>query len=280
MVTEAPADPLVGLNDVIVGPVVTVKLAELVAVPAGLVTEIFPVVAPVGTVAVILVEESTVNFAADVPLNFTPVAPVKFVPLIVTEVPTGPLVGLNEPMVGAAAPVTLKFVELVAVPSGVVTVIGPVVAPAGTAAVIFVEELIVKTAAVPLNFPGVAQVKLVPLIVTDVPGRPVVGLNEVIFGVTVKLEPLVAVPPGVVSAMAPVVAAAETVAVIFAEHADPMLERERVRNGRWLAAVRALNGAALLSNDVGSPSNGCDEGLMSVAPFDLVADAQFTHYDL
>lgn len=98
MVTEAPADPLVGLNDVIVGPVVTVKLAELVAVPAGVVTEIFPVVAPVGTVAVILVEESTVNFAADVPLNFTPVAPVKFVPLIVTEVPTGPLVGLNEPM--------------------------------------------------------------------------------------------------------------------------------------------------------------------------------------
>lgn len=131
---------------------------------------------------------------------------------------------------------TLKFVELVAVPSGVVTVIGPVVAPAGTAAVIFVEELIVKTAAVPLNFPGVAQVKLVPLIVTDVPGGPVLGLNEVIFGVTVKLEPLVAVPPGVVSAMAPVVAAAETVAVIFAAHADPMLERERVRNGRWLAA--------------------------------------------
>jgi len=36
----------------------------------------------------------------------------------------------------------------------------------------------------------------------------------------------------------------------------------------------------LRSNDVGSSSNGCDERLMSVAPLDLVADAQFPHDDL
>ena len=51
--TAAPATPLVGLKLVIVGEpllVVTVKVWLLVAVPFGLVTEIVPVVAAVGTV--------------------------------------------------------------------------------------------------------------------------------------------------------------------------------------------------------------------------------------
>jgi len=69
-----------------------VKFVELVPVPTELVTVIRPVVAPVGTVAVICVLLLTVNVAF-VPLNLTLVAPVKFVPVIVTEVPTGPLVG-------------------------------------------------------------------------------------------------------------------------------------------------------------------------------------------
>ena len=67
-----------------------------------------------------------------VPLNFTDVAPVKFVPLMVTLVPTGPLVGEKLVMVGGL--VTVKLLLLVAVPSGVVTLTGPVVAPAGTVA--------------------------------------------------------------------------------------------------------------------------------------------------
>ena len=71
--------------------------------------------------------------AAAVPLNVTAVAPVKFVPLIVTLVPTGPLVGAKLVIVGALAP-TVKLLALVAVPPGVVTVSGPVVAPAGTVA--------------------------------------------------------------------------------------------------------------------------------------------------
>ena len=37
------------------------------------------------------------------PLNVTAVAPVKFVPLIVTLVPTGPLVGVKLVIVGACA---------------------------------------------------------------------------------------------------------------------------------------------------------------------------------
>ena len=37
------------------------------------------------------------------PLNVTEVAPVKCEPLIVTEVPTGPLLGENDEMIGASA---------------------------------------------------------------------------------------------------------------------------------------------------------------------------------
>ena len=67
------------------------------------------------------------------PLNETAVAPVKFVPLIVTLVPTGPLVGVKLVIVGGLA-VTVKGLALVAVPPGVVTLTGPVVAPVGTVA--------------------------------------------------------------------------------------------------------------------------------------------------
>jgi hypothetical protein len=154
-----------GENDEIVGlPVVTVNFWALVAVPAGLVTEIFPVVAPVGTVTVIFAEDTTVKDGAETPLNLTLVVPVKLVPLIVTNVPTGPLVGENDEMVGAGtdAEVTAKTQGLVAVPSGVVTLIGPVVAPAGTFVVILVNPFVANVADVPLNLTAVASFRSVP----------------------------------------------------------------------------------------------------------------------
>jgi hypothetical protein len=200
--------------------VVTVKFVELVAVPLGVVTEIGPVVAPEGTVALIRVAFCTEK-VAETPLKRTAVAPVKFVPLIRTEVPTGPLVGLNDVIVGAPVAVTVKFVELVAVPLGVVTRIGPVVAPVGTATVILVPApFTVKPGAFTLlNETAVAPMKLVPLIWTEVPTGPLVGLNDVIVGapvvVTVKFVELVAVPSGLATAIGPVVAPAGTVVVIF-----------------------------------------------------------------
>ena len=103
----------------------------LVAVPTGVVTLIGPVVAPIGTVASIEMAEVTVKLALT-PLNITAVAPVKFVPLSVTLLPTGPLVGVKLVIVGAG--ITVKLVVLVAVPPGVVTRSDPVVAPAGTVA--------------------------------------------------------------------------------------------------------------------------------------------------
>ena len=67
------------------------------------------------------------KLAALVPLNFTAVAPVKFVPVIVTLAPAGPLAGVKLVIVGGTG--TVKLLALVAVPPGVVTLIGPVVAP-------------------------------------------------------------------------------------------------------------------------------------------------------
>ena len=71
--------------------------------------------------------------AAVVPLNLTAVAPVKFVPLIVTLVPIAPFAGVNAVIVGCDGGVaTVKLPALFAEPAGVVTLNGPVVAPAGT----------------------------------------------------------------------------------------------------------------------------------------------------
>ena len=157
----------------------------------------------------------TVKLVALVTLNLTNVAPVKLVPVITTLVPTGPLAGEKLVIVGTGT-VTEKLVALVAVPPGVVTVIAPVVAPEGTVAVICVEESTVKIAVTPLNLTEVAPAKFAPVITTFVPTGPLAGEKLVIVGarITVKLPALAAVPPGVVTVIAPVVAPEGTVAVI------------------------------------------------------------------
>src|SRR5205085_695314 len=133
-VTAAPAGPVAGARLAIPGS--TVYLTALVAVPAGVVTATKPVVASAGTVAVILVAETTA-YVAGVPLNATTVAPVKFAPFTVTVAPAGPAVG-EKPVI--AGEVTAKLVALVPVPSEPWTLSLPVVALAGTVAVICVAE--------------------------------------------------------------------------------------------------------------------------------------------
>jgi hypothetical protein len=211
IVTLAPTPPPVGAKLVIVGAGMTIKLVGLIPVPPCAVTRNGPVVAPVGSVASIAVAEISVKLAG-LPLNVTAVAPVNSVPPIVTLVPTGPLAGVT--LVIAGGGMTVKLVALVAVPPRVVTLSGPVVAPAGTVASIAEAEVTVKLAARPLNMTAVAPVKSVPPIVTLLPAGPVVGVTLVIVGggITVKLVALVAVPPGVVTLNGPVVAAAGTVA--------------------------------------------------------------------
>src|SRR5439155_13482458 len=95
-----------------VGSFITVNTAVVVAVPPGVLTLSGPVVAPVGTVSWIVVSEVTVKGAALTPLNVTAVAPVKFVPLIVTIVPSGPLVGVKLVIVGGFITVTLTAAEV------------------------------------------------------------------------------------------------------------------------------------------------------------------------
>jgi hypothetical protein len=72
------------------------ELRLLESVRLGVTTLTLPVVAPVGTLVVISDFETTVNVAA-VPLKLTLVAPVRFVPRIVTAAPTLPEVGHLHP---------------------------------------------------------------------------------------------------------------------------------------------------------------------------------------
>jgi len=110
------------------------------------------------------------------------VAP-KFVPVIVTGVPTGPDVTLKLVMLGAGT-VTVNVTPLLATPPTVTTTL-PVVAPLGTGTTMLVALQLVGTPAVPLNFtvlvPCVAP-KFVPVIVTGVPTGPDVTLRPTMLG--------------------------------------------------------------------------------------------------
>ena len=211
IVTAVPFGPLVGEKELIFGS--TVKLVELVALPTELVTLIGPLVAPLGTLALSWVSEIPLKDTDGVPLKVTAAVPVKLVPVMVTVFPTAPRTGEKELMVGAAVEITVKAVELVAVPWGVFTLILPVVAPPGTLVVICVLETTVKVAAVPLKVTRVAPVKPKPEIVTGVPSDPLVGEKELILNTTVKLVELVAVPAELVTVIGPLVAPLGTVAL-------------------------------------------------------------------
>jgi hypothetical protein len=210
-----PSQPVVGVKELIAGAAVTVKSLLLNELPAELVTPIFPVLAPEGTVARICVAESMKNVNAATPLKVTLVAPVKFDPVIVTSVATGPLAGVNRLIRGDA--VTVKSATLTALPAELVTPIFPIVAPLGTVARTCVGKSTEKTeAAVPLNVTLLVPVKFVPVIVTSTPIGPLVGVNELIAGatITVKSAALNTLPAELVMPIFPVVTPDGTVARI------------------------------------------------------------------
>ena len=84
--------------------------------PEEVVTEICPVVAPAGTLALIWVVEVTVSLAA-LPLNLTEATLEKFPPLMVTFVPYPATVGEKPVMVGRA--LARKLLVLTADPANV-----------------------------------------------------------------------------------------------------------------------------------------------------------------
>lgn len=121
------------------------------------------------------------------PPKLTAVAPVKLVPVIVTEVPpaAGPEDGLTWVTVGGVTYVYWSLVLVALVPPAVVTAISTVpAAPGGAVAEIWFELFTTNDAALPAKVTPVAPVKPVPLIVTAVPPDvgPDVGLTLVMDG--------------------------------------------------------------------------------------------------
>ena len=151
IVTCAPTIPEVGFKLVIDGPEEdpTVKPTPLLCGPNPTVTTTFPVVAPVGTVTTMLVALQLVTVAV-VPLNVTALPACcgepNPVPVIVTDVPTGPEDGDRLVIVGN----TLKYRPLLAAPPTVTTTF-PNDALVGTGAVMLVDVQLVGVAGTQLN---------------------------------------------------------------------------------------------------------------------------------
>src|SRR6266850_2215892 len=191
-----------------------VKFTRLLAAPPT-VTSTSPLVVPEGTSTTIFVALQLAG-VPDVPLKVTVLVPCvvpKFVPAIVTDVPTAPDVGFKLVMFGADE-VTIKFTPLLmssAEPpplGALVTTTFPVAAPIGTGTTMLVALQLVGVPAVPLKVtvlvPCVVP-KFVPAIVTGVPTAPDAGFRLVMLGgggVTAKLIPLLATPPTVTTNVA------------------------------------------------------------------------------
>src|SRR5580698_8083410 len=94
-------------------------------------------------------------------------------PATVTVMPGGPP-GADSAMPG----LTVNAPRLAAVPVRLVTVTGPVQAPAGTVAVISAEDFTLNWPAAPPNLTPATPANPEPLIVTSVPIVPEAGLNE------------------------------------------------------------------------------------------------------
>jgi hypothetical protein len=114
------------------GPFPVKKLLVVVELPWLVVTVIGPVTAPAGTVAVISVVETTLTLLEDTEPNLTFVPLKKLPPKMVTAAPLAAAAGEKELIEGNA--LARKLVALTLVPALVMTVMGPLPAPAGTVA--------------------------------------------------------------------------------------------------------------------------------------------------
>ncbi|GAA4362037.1 hypothetical protein GCM10023185_29600 [Hymenobacter saemangeumensis] len=179
-------------------------------VPSAVVTQISPVGAPAGASTVRLVLVLLVMGAVTAtPPKVTLVAPPRLLPVMVTLVPAGPAVGVKLLTTGTV--LITKLPALLAVPWGVVRLMGPVLAPAGTVAVRLVLVTLENTAARPLNCTLLVPVRLVPVMVTLVPATPEAGVKLLMVGACAAFTGVntgvLAVPSVTPFRAAPVVAA-------------------------------------------------------------------------
>jgi hypothetical protein len=136
----------------------------------------------------------------------------KLVPEMVNWASGSPLAGVRLLIFGAK---TVKLTPLLD-SEPAVTITLPLLAPFGTFTPMLVFDQVVIAALSPLNLTvPVVEVKLLPLIVIDAPGSPLVAESELITGATVNRTPLLARPAAVVTTTFPVVALPGTVAVML-----------------------------------------------------------------
>lgn len=177
IVTTVPIGPDVGVKELMIGGGINVN-PERDAVPPGVETFTLPEL-PILTSAVILVDELTTKLLTANPPKLTLVVPIKLAPVILIIVPTIPLVGVKELMVGAGIKTNPDFIP---VPKLLVILTLPE-APLPTTAVIVVELIIVNdAAATPPKLTAVDPAKFCPDIVIVVPWPAFVGVNELIIG--------------------------------------------------------------------------------------------------
>ncbi len=182
IVIVSPGLASVGLKDTITEGVENINPLTT-ATPAGVVTLIVPEL-PLPITALIVVADTTVKEETGVPPKLTAVAPVKFVPVMVTILPVVEFMGDTLEIEGAdvnSNPVreSLPFVPLTAMDPEV---------PGPTTAVITLSDSMVKeSAAVPPKVTAVALVNPSPLIVTGVPKAAVTGVKDKITGAIIAL---------------------------------------------------------------------------------------------
>jgi len=183
-----------------------------IAFPPGVVILIEPVVALLGTVASTWVADVQWRAVADLEPKLTAVFPlIKFVPVIVTKVPTPTSVGVKLEIVGAGYTVKVAPVAVYAglppqavgpEPPEVIIVIAPVVVLASGMIVIFLvsgfqaSKIFAVTPPILTTVLSPASSAVISILVNKF---PLVGVNEIIFGGDTKVKALL----GVVAEVAP-----------------------------------------------------------------------------
>jgi len=133
-----------------------------------------------------LVDETITKELAAAPPKLTAVAPVRSVPVMVIVVPFPELVGVKVVIVGAGINVNPARDP---VPPGVVTDTLPEAATPTIAVTLVAETTVNEVAAVPPKLTAVAPVNSVPVMVTIVPFPELVGVNEVMVGAGINVNP-------------------------------------------------------------------------------------------
>jgi hypothetical protein len=184
MVIVAPLPAFVGENEVIVGGAMNPNPSSD-AVPPGVVRLTAPE-EPLPTIAMMVVDDTTVNELTEVPPSVTTEVLLKLVPVIVMSAPAAAVVGANAVIVGAGMNVNPSSE---AVPPGVVKLTAPE-EPLPTIATIVDDDTTVnELTEVPPRVITEVLSKYEPVMVISDPVAAAVGLKLVMIGAGINEKP-------------------------------------------------------------------------------------------